>query len=68
MVTSFRYLGRVILAADDDWPEVVKYLSRARAVWKMMTRIISGYGEEQWVSVFFIKAVVQAVLLFGSGG
>ena len=28
MVTSFKYLGRVILAANDDWPVVVKNLSR----------------------------------------
>ena len=37
MVTPFRYLGWVILAADDDWPAVVKNLSRARAVWRRMT-------------------------------
>ena len=23
MVTSFKYLGRVLLASDDDWPAVV---------------------------------------------
>ena len=32
MVTSFIYLGRVILAADYDWPEVVSNLSRLRVV------------------------------------
>ena len=26
MVTSFRYLGRVILAAENDWPAVVRNL------------------------------------------
>ena len=30
MVTSFRYLGQVILVADDNYPEVVSILSRAR--------------------------------------
>ena len=32
MVTYFRYLGQVILVADNDWSEVARYLSRARAV------------------------------------
>ena len=41
MVISFWYLGRVILAADKNWPEVVRNVSRERAVWKRMTRILS---------------------------
>ena len=66
MVTSFRYLGKVILAADDDWPAVVKNLSRARAIWRRMTLILSRVGAVPRVSGFFFKAVVQAVLIFGS--
>ena len=31
MVTSFRYLGRLISEAEDDWPAVENNLSRARA-------------------------------------
>ena len=66
MVTSFQYLGRVILAVDDDCPVDVRKLSRAGAVWKRMTRIISREGADPHVSGFFLKAVVQAVLLFGA--
>ena len=44
MVTSFRYLGRVILTADDEWRVVVKKLSRARAVWRRMAHILSRKG------------------------
>ena len=66
MVTSFRYLGRVILESDDEWPAVVKNLSRARDVWRRMTRILSRDGLALRVSGFFFKDVVQAVLLFGS--
>ena len=66
MVTSFQYLGWVISAVDDDWPVVVSNLSRARAVWKRMTRILIRKGAELQVYVFFFKAVVQVVLLFGS--
>ena len=36
MVNSFRYLGRVISAAEDGWPAVVRNLSWARAVWNRM--------------------------------
>ena len=64
MVTSFRYLGRVILLLNDDWLAVVINLSRARAVWKRMTRIFSREGAEPWVSGSFFKDVVQAVFLF----
>ena len=37
MVTSFRYLVRVISEEDNDWPAVIRNLSQARAVWKRMT-------------------------------
>ena len=72
MVTSFQYLERVILEADNDWPEVVRNwtavvmnLSGARAVWKRMPIILSREGAEPWVSGIFFKAMVQEVLLFG---
>ena len=44
MVTSIRYLERVISAADDDWPAVVSNLSRAREVWRRMMGILSREG------------------------
>ena len=45
MVTSFKYLGRVISAADDDWPEVVQNLLKARMEWHRMSRILIMEGE-----------------------
>ena len=66
MTTSFRYLGRVISAADNDWPEVVRNLAKAQAVWKRVTRILSREGARPQVSGFFFKDVVQSVLLFGA--
>ena len=66
MVTSFRYLGRVILAADDDWPVVVRNLSQARSVWRRMTRILIREGKVPRVSGLFFKAMVPVVLIFGS--
>ena len=29
MVNSFRYLGRVISEADDDWPAVIRNMAKA---------------------------------------
>ena len=65
MVTSFKYLGRVISAADDAWPEVEKNLALARKVWSRMPRILSREGAVPRVYGLFFKAVVQAVLIFG---
>ena len=64
MVTYFRYLGRVILAADDNWLLVVRNFTRERVVWSRMMRILSKEGTDPRVSGFFFKAVVQSVLLF----
>ena len=64
MVTSLQYLGRMILATDNNWLVVVKNLSRARTVWRWMLRILNREGAEPRVSRFFLNAMVQEVLLF----
>ena len=64
MVTFFKYLGRMILEADDNWTAVVKNFYRAMKVWSRMLRILSTEGAAPWVSGLFFNAVVQAVLLF----
>ena len=66
MVTSFRYLRRVISAADGYCSVVVRNMDNTRVVWRRMTSILSREGEELRVSVFFFKSVVQSVLLFGA--
>ena len=40
MVTSFKYLGRLILATDDHCPAVVRNLAKTRAVKRRLTMII----------------------------
>ena len=54
------------LAAEDDWPAVVRNLSRERVVWKRMPEIYSREGADPRVSGFKKKSVVQAVLLFSA--
>ena len=64
MLASFKYLGQVISATDDNWPEVVRNLDRANKVWSRMSRILSRERAVPRVSGFFFKAVIQAVMLF----
>ena len=39
-VTYFKHLGRILPAADDNWPEVVNNLWRARQKWEQLTRVL----------------------------
>ena len=55
MVTSFRYLGRVISSADDNWPAVTRNLAKAQVIWRMMMRILIRKGAMPRVSGFLFK-------------
>ena len=54
MATSFKYLGRVISATGDEWPEVVRNLAWAKTVWRRMSRILRREGATPQVSGFFL--------------
>ena len=41
MVPSFKYLGGVLLAVDDDWLVVMRNLTKAQEVWRRILRILS---------------------------
>ena len=41
LVTSFRYLGRVLLVADDNCPGVIHKLWRVRQKWAWLSRVLS---------------------------
>ena len=64
MVTSFKYLGRVILESDNDCVAVVRNLDRVKTVWRKMSHILSKDRATPWASRLFLKAVIQVVLLF----
>ena len=57
---------RVISVMDDDWPAVIRNMTKARIIWQIMSRILIREGVSPRVSVFFFKAVVQSVLLFSA--
>ena len=65
-VTSFKYLGQVIAAEDDDWPEVVRNLRRNRQKWAWLNQILSREGADAQTLGHIYLAVVQLVLLYGS--
>ena len=49
-VPSFKCLGRILPAGDDDWTEVVGNLGKARKTWGQLQRILSmeGAGKRLW--------------------
>ena len=57
-VTSFKYLGWVLTAADDNWPEVVENLCKARKIWARLARILGWEGASPRVSGIFFKSIV----------
>ena len=64
MVISFKYLGRVLLVADDEWLTVVQNVVKARTVWWRMSKILSRKVARPRISGFFFKSIIQSVLLF----
>jgi hypothetical protein len=65
-VSEFKYLGRIVAYNDDDWPAVIWNLKKARIVWGKLGRILSKEGTNPKAMASVYKAVVQAVLLYGS--
>jgi hypothetical protein len=65
-VSEFKYLGRVVEKNDDDRPAVNRNLQKARVAWGRLCRILSKEGANPKAMASVYKAVVQAVLLFGS--
>jgi hypothetical protein len=62
-VSKFIYLGRQLSSADDDWPEVVKNLEKARKRWATISRVLIRDRATPRISEMFYKAVIKSVLL-----
>ena len=45
-VTSFRYLGKVLLVYDDNWMAVVHNLHKAHRKWERLTWVLSRDGAD----------------------
>ena len=52
MVPSFKYLGIVLSAADNYWPEVIQNMMKSRVVWRRIISILSRERVRPRVSGF----------------
>ena len=59
-------MGRVLAEDDDDWPAVCMNIRKAKKRWDQVAQILLREGAMSSTMAYFYKAIVQAVLLFGS--
>ena len=64
--TQFKYLGRVLDEKDDDNHAIDRQLKRAKAKWARVGKVLSVQTTDPRVRGYFYKAILQAVLLYGS--
>jgi hypothetical protein len=65
-VEVFKYLGRLLAQDDDDAQAIRQQMQKARGVWARVRQVLRGKNVAPRVAAKFYKAVVQAVLLYGS--
>ena len=65
-VKSFNYIVRILTASYYNFPEVVGNLQKSWKKWARMLRVLVREGGICGCRGTLFKAVVQAVLLFGS--
>jgi hypothetical protein len=65
-VSEFKYLGRILEETDDDEHAANRQLTRARARWGRIAKILMIDGASLRVMGYFYKAIIQTVLLYGS--
>ena len=46
MILPLKYLGRVLSVSDNDWPEVVEIIWKARKKWTCIYRILGRKGAD----------------------
>ena len=65
-VLSFKYLGMILAANDNDLPAMVSNIHQACQHWGQISHLLMHDGASTWTMGYFYKAIVQAVLLYGS--
>ena len=65
MVSSLKYLCRVIPYSDDDWTEVVTNILNEWKTWARIFQVLGWEGMDTNTSGIFYKVVIQEVLLLG---
>ncbi len=62
----FKYLGRLLAQDDDDTQAIRAQLRKARATWACVGQVLWAENAPPCIAAKFYKAVVQAMLLYGS--
>ncbi len=65
-VKVFKYLGCLLVQDDDDIQAICVQLWKARAIWAGVGQVLRNENVSPHVAATFYKAVVQAILLYGS--
>jgi hypothetical protein len=65
-VEVFKYLGCLLVQDNNDAQAIQQQLQKARGVWARVRQVLSGENTAPRIAAKFYKAVVQAVLLYGS--
>ncbi len=66
MVEVFKYLGRMMAQDNNDAQAVRHQLHKAQGTWACIGQVLRSENATPWVAAKFYKAVVQAVLVYGS--
>ncbi len=65
-VEVVKYLGRMMAQDNNDIQAMRHQLCKARGTWTRIGQVLRSKNVTPWVEAKFYKAVVQAVLLYGS--
>jgi hypothetical protein len=65
-VEVFKYLWRLLAQDDNNIRAIRAQLQKARATWSRVGQVLWAENISPQVAVKFYKAVIQAVLLYGS--
>ncbi len=65
-VEVFKYLGRMMAQDNNDIQAMRRQLHKARGTWARVGQVLRSENATPRVAAKFYKAVVQAVLLYGS--
>jgi hypothetical protein len=65
-VEVFKYLGHLLVQSDDDAKAIRQQMRKARGAWARVEQVLPRENAEPRVATKLYKAVVQAILLYGS--
>ncbi len=65
-VEVFKYLKCLLAQDNDDAQAIRQQMQKAREVWDCVGQVLRGENIMSWVVTKFYKAVIQAILLYGS--